>query len=91
MQTVGTCTNNHTTSRCFSLKTDAEVLQWNQFSNSEIQPFIIGLLSNFEQRPTRSVDNSHGIHSLMDHLIWDLYVYIYIYKAYPTLIFNFYD
>ena len=67
--------NNDTINRCFSLKTDAEVLQWNQFSNSEIHPFIIGLLSNFQQKPTRSVTITHAIRHVKHSI---LYIYIYI-------------
>ena len=43
----------------FSIQTDAEVLQWNQFANSEVGPFIQGLLSNLGQNRTRWVLN-HG-------------------------------
>ena len=37
----------------FSLQTNAQVLEWNQFSNSEIRPFILGILANYQENPTR--------------------------------------
>lgn len=37
----------------FKLLTDAQIIQWNEFSNSEIRPFLYGLLSNLSQTQTR--------------------------------------
>ena len=48
----------------FSMQTDAEVLQWNQFTNSEVGPFINGLLSNLGQNRTRWVLNYGCNHQL---------------------------
>ena len=45
-----------TSDPCYSLKHDVRILEWNDFSNSEISPFVLGLLANSQQNPTRYVD-----------------------------------
>merc|ERR1711902_469459 len=39
----------------FKLLTDAQIIQWNEFCNSEIRPFLCGLLSDLSQNQTRDV------------------------------------
>ena len=45
-----------TSDPCYSLKHDVRILEWNDFSNSEISPFVLGLLANSQQNPTRYID-----------------------------------
>ena len=45
-----------TSDQCYSLKHDVRILEWNDFVNSEISPFVLGLLANSQQNPTRYID-----------------------------------
>ena len=50
----------------FKLLTDAQIIQWNEFSNSEIRPFLYGLLSNLSQTQTRWVYGSEKLQEIND-------------------------
>ena len=45
-----------TSNPCYSLKHDVRILEWNDFVSSEISPFVLGLLANSQQNPTRYID-----------------------------------
>ena len=45
-----------TSNPCYSLRHDVRILEWNDFVNSEISPFVLGLLANSQQNPTRYID-----------------------------------
>ena len=41
---------------CYSLTHDVRILECNDFVNSEISPFVLGLLANSQKNPTRYID-----------------------------------
>ena len=46
-------TKENGTEMKFNPITDAQILQWSQFTNSEIIPFLHGLVTNLGQHQTR--------------------------------------